>query len=92
MERTIGEPGENRLARPIDIGGPADLRGLGERHRLVRLRSTELESDRKRVLRHVSHELKTPLVRRYEGVALLDDGVLGTLAPASAEVTGILAH
>lgn len=92
IEHAIGELGENRLARPIDIGGPADLRRLGARLDWLRLRLTELESDRKRVLRHVSHELKTPLASLREGVALLDDGVLGTLAPGQREVTGILAH
>ncbi len=92
IERAIGELGEHQLARPIDIDGPADLRRLGARLDWLRVRLAELESDRKRVLRHVSHELKTPLASLREGVALLDDGVLGPLAPAQREVTGILAH
>lgn len=92
IEQAIGELGENRLARPIAIGGPADLRRLGARLDWLRLRLAELEADRKRVLRHVSHELKTPLASLREGVALLDDGVLGTLTPAQREVSVILAH
>ena len=32
---------------------------------------------RARFLRHVSHELKTPLAALREGVALLQDGVTG---------------
>lgn len=92
IERAIGELGEHQLARPIDIDGPADLRRLGARLDWLRVRLAELESDRKRVLRHVSHELKTPLASLREGVALLDDGVLGPLTPAQREVTGILAH
>lgn len=92
IEQAVGEIGESRLAQPIGIDGPADLRKLGERLDWLRLRLAELEADRKRVLRHVSHELKTPLASLREGVALLDDGVLGPLAPGQREVTGILAH
>ncbi|HNC67153.1 MAG TPA: HAMP domain-containing sensor histidine kinase, partial [Thauera aminoaromatica] len=92
MEQAIGELGENRLTRPIDIDGPADLRRLGERLDWLRLRLAELEADRGRVLRHVSHELKTPLASLREGVALLEDGVLGPLEPEQREVTAILAH
>ena len=92
IEHAISELGENRLARPISITGPADLRQLGERLDWLRLRLAELEANRNRVLRHVSHELKTPLASVREGVALLADGVLGRLNPEQREVAGILEH
>ncbi|HAF54541.1 MAG TPA: two-component sensor histidine kinase [Thauera sp.] len=92
IEHAIAELGENRLAEPIRIGGPADLRQLGERLDWLRLRLAELEANRNRVLRHVSHELKTPLASLREGVALLADGVLGRLTPEQREVAGILEH
>ena len=92
IEQAIGALGENRLARPIHITGPADLRQLGERLDWLRLRLAELEANRNRVLRHVSHELKTPLASLREGVALLADGVLGRLNPEQREVAGILEH
>lgn len=92
IEHAISELGENRLARPIHITGPADLRQLGERLDWLRLRLAELEANRNRVLRHVSHELKTPLASLREGVALLADGVLGRLNPEQREVAGILEH
>jgi two-component system sensor histidine kinase GlrK len=92
IEHAISELGESRLARPIHITGPADLRQLGERLDWLRLRLAELESNRNRVLRHVSHELKTPLASLREGVALLADGVLGRLNPEQREVAGILEH
>ena len=44
------------------------------------------------MLRHVSHELKTPLASLREGVALLADGVLGRLNAEQREVAGILEH
>jgi len=44
------------------------------------------------VLRHVSHELKTPLASLREGVSLLADGVLGRLTAEQREVSAILEH
>lgn len=92
IEHAISELGANHLARPIHITGPADLRQLGERLDWLRLRLAELEANRNRVLRHVSHELKTPLASLREGVALLADGVLGRLSHEQREVAGILEH
>jgi two-component system sensor histidine kinase GlrK len=51
-----------------------------------------LEADRERTLRHVSHELKTPLTALREGVALLREEVPGTLGLAQREVVDILQH
>ncbi len=92
FERAIAELGDNRFDAPIAVGGPSDLRQLGHRMDWLRLRLAELEANRNRVLRHVSHELKTPLSSLREGVALLADGVLGRLSPEQREVTGILDH
>ncbi|MDX9717062.1 MAG: HAMP domain-containing sensor histidine kinase [Thauera sp.] len=92
IEQAIGALGENRLSEPIRIAGPADLRQLGERLDWLRLRLAELEANRNRVLRHVSHELKTPLASLREGIALLSDGVLGELDARQREVASILEH
>jgi len=82
--------GENRLDVPIDIRGPADVRRLSQQLEWLRLRLTELDADKARFLRHVSHELKTPLAALREGVSLLEDGVTGALNPAQLEVAQIL--
>lgn len=92
IERAIAALGDHRLAQPIRIDGPADLRRLGEHLDWLRLRLAELEANRDRVLRHVSHELKTPLASIREGVALLGDGVPGRLNAEQREVTRILEH
>ena len=47
--------------------------------RLLIHRLSELEADRARVLRHLSHELKTPLAALREGVSLLRDEIVGPL-------------
>jgi len=90
LQRAIVGLGENRLEVPIDIQGPADVRRVSQQLEWLRLRLTELDADKARFLRHVSHELKTPLAALREGVSLLEDGVTGALNPAQHEVTQIL--
>lgn len=92
LERAIVGLGENRLDLPIDIPGPPDVRRVSQQLEWLRLRLTELDADKARFLRHVSHELKTPLASLREGVAVLGDGVAGALNPNQAEVVGILSH
>lgn len=92
LEQAVVGLGENRLDQPIDIRGPADVRLLGRRLEWLRLRLAELDSDKSRFLRHVSHELKTPLAALREGVSLLEEGVTGTLSDDQKEVARILRH
>lgn len=92
LERAIVALGENRLDRPIDIRGPKDVRRVSQQLDWLRLRLTELDADKSRFLRHVSHELKTPLASLSEGVAVLGDGVAGPLNQNQAEVVNILHH
>ena len=88
--RSIEHLGENKFDEPVTIRGPADLRRIGRRLDWLRHRLRELESDRERILRHVSHELKTPLTALREGIALLQDKVVGSLAESQQEVVDIL--
>lgn len=90
VESAIVGLGENRLDQRIEIKGPQDVRQIGRRLDWLRQRLADLESDKARFLRHVSHELKTPLSALREGVALLDDGVAGPLTDNQREVARIL--
>ncbi len=90
IEDSIEQLGESQLDKAIEVEGPADLRQVGQRLDWLRQRLGELEADRVRMLRHVSHELKTPLAALREGVALLEDEVTGPLAEPQREVVGIL--
>lgn len=90
LEQAVVGLGENRLDQPIDIRGPSDVRLLGRRLEWLRLRLAELDSDKSRFLRHVSHELKTPLAALREGVSLLEEGVTGSLSDDQKEVARIL--
>src|SRR4029077_4947474 len=55
------------LPRPIAVRGPEALRYLGRRLDWLRRRLEEFETQKNRFLRHVSHELKTPLTALREG-------------------------
>lgn len=90
LEKAIVGLGENQLDVPIDISGPSDVRRVGQQLEWLRLRLTELDADKARFLRHISHELKTPLAAMREGVALLQDGVAGELNSSQREVAQIL--
>ncbi|MBK9447645.1 MAG: HAMP domain-containing protein [Betaproteobacteria bacterium] len=92
LEAAIEQLGESRFDMPIEIHGPADLQRVGQRLDWLRHRLAALEADRVRILRHVSHELKTPLAALREGVALLQDEVVGPLADGQREVASILEH
>jgi len=90
LERAIVGLGENRLDELISIRGPSDVRGVSQHLEWLRLRLTELDADKARFLRHVSHELKTPLAALREGVALLQEGVPGELNRSQRDITRIL--
>ena len=90
LEKSIDRLGEGRFHEPIEVRGPADLHRIGHRLDWLRLRLEELESGREQTLRHVSHELKTPLTALREGIALLEEEVVGHLDEAQKEVVDIL--
>lgn len=92
LENAIVRLGGRGFNDPILVEGPADLRRLGQRLDDLRQRLAELEADRERNLRHVSHELKTPLTALKEGIALLAEEVPGQLSATQREVVDILAH
>jgi len=90
LDAAIRQLGSADFSRPIRVNGPDDLQYLGERLDWLRRRLTALEAQRNRFLRHVSHELKTPLTALREGAELLHDEVGGALAPQQQRVVGIL--
>jgi two-component system sensor histidine kinase GlrK len=90
LDSAIRQLGGADFAKPIRVSGPADLQSLGERLDWLRLRLIELEAQKNRFLRHLSHDLKTPLAALREGTELLNDQVAGPLAPPQRQVVAIL--
>jgi two-component system sensor histidine kinase GlrK len=90
IEQAIGRLGDNRYDEAIAVHGPGDLRRLGNQLDWLRVRLAEVEADKARFVRHVSHELKTPLAALVEGVSLLEDEVPGPLSAQQREIAAIL--
>jgi two-component system sensor histidine kinase GlrK len=82
--------GQSGFSKPISIKGPTDLERLGRQLEWLRMRLLELAQEKNRFLRHMSHELKTPLANIREGTELLLDGAVGELESPQREVTDIL--
>jgi two-component system sensor histidine kinase GlrK len=90
IDAAIRQLGGADFSQPIAVRGPEDLRYLGRRLDWLRRRLEEFETQKNRFLRHVSHELKTPLTALREGAELLNDQVAGPLAPPQRQVVGIM--
>ena len=90
IDGAIRQLGGADFSRPIAVRGPEDLRYLGRRLDWLRRRLDEFETQKNRFLRHVSHELKTPLTALREGAELLHDEVAGPLTPVQRQVVGIM--
>ena len=90
LDRAISELGQGSFTNPIEVSGPHDLERLGGQLEWLRQRLLDLAHERNRFLRHMSHELKTPLANIREGTELLMDGAVGELDSNQREVAAIL--
>ncbi len=90
IEQAILQIGRGKFGPAIEVSGPQDLQFLGDRLNWLRLRLAEVEAEKVKFLRHVSHELKTPLSSIKEGSELLADEVVGSLTTDQKEVVDIL--
>lgn len=90
IDRAIEAIGHGRLDEPVSVKGPVDLEALARQLEWLRVRLGEIAEERNRFLRHMSHELKTPLANLREGTELLLEGAVGSLNHEQREVGGIL--
>lgn len=91
VEKMINRLGEGRpLDDRVTFTGPREIQSLAQRILWLNERLSWLESQRHEFLRHISHELKTPLASLREGTALLADEVAGPLSADQRDVVAIL--
>ncbi|MBK9675913.1 MAG: sensor histidine kinase [Betaproteobacteria bacterium] len=90
LDQAIRQMGTADFTHAVEVTGPADLRYLGQRLEWLRTRLHDLEEQQNRFLRHVSHELKTPLTAVREGAELLRDNVGGRLSSGQQDIVRIV--
>lgn len=90
MDTAIRNLGEGLYDQPIGIDGPGDLHALGKRLDWLRIELKDINEQKTQFLRHVSHELKTPLTVIREATELLHDGVGGILSTQQFEIAQLL--
>lgn len=90
IDVAIRRMGSGDFSASVGVSGPRDLQLLGRRIEWLRHRLMQLEQQKNRFLRQVSHELKTPLTALREGSELLSEQAIGKLTPEQQEVAEIL--
>jgi two-component system, NtrC family, sensor histidine kinase GlrK len=92
IDAAIRRLGAGHFRVPVTVNGPQDLEQLGERLEWMRRELIDVEEQKNRFLRQVSHELKTPLTALREGAELLSEEAVGKLRPEQREIAEILRH
>lgn len=92
IDSAIRRLGGGELNTAVEVAGPEDLQYLGQRLEWMRRRLVDLDQQKNRFLRQMSHELKTPLTALREGAELLSDEVVGKLSLEQREIAEILRH
>lgn len=90
LGRAIRNLGAAETPAPVAVGGPAEIQLLGDELDRLRIRLERSEAEKTRFLRHMSHELKTPLAAIREGTELMADGSVKADSAAQAEILDIL--
>ncbi len=92
LANAIHRLGHHRWEKPVVIEGPADFVALG--NSLEWMREQLLISDRQKeaFMRHITHELKSPLAAIVEAESLLSDQVPGPVNESQQNVLTILRH
>lgn len=88
--RQIRALGEGRREPSPTLSGPRELAQVNEQLNWLAERLADLEEDKARFLRHISHELKTPLTTLREGADILSEELAGPLNKNQQEIVSLL--
>ena len=81
---------EGNFEQKVSVEGVQEIQEMAQILEAMRVQLLELEEQKSHFIRHISHELKTPLAAIREGAELLYDGTAGALNPSQQEVSGII--
>ncbi len=76
--------------KEIKLNGSPEIREIADALEVMRLRLHALELQKSSFIRHISHELKTPLAAIREGTELLYDNSVGKLNDEQQEICYII--
>lgn len=92
LSRKIKRLEQGEFEQRIDIEGAPEIREIGDALELMRTRLHALELQKSSFIRHISHELKTPLAAIREGTELIYDNSVGKLNDDQQEIVNIIKH
>lgn len=81
---------QGHFEQPVRVEGATDIVEVADILEAMREQLLALEKQKTGFIRHISHELKTPLAAIREGAELLYDGTTGKLNPSQEEVSAII--
>lgn len=81
---------EHKLNKEIAIESALALPEVSQSLENLRLQLSKDEQQQQKFLRHISHEIKTPLTSIKEGSKLLDQDVMGKMNSEQKEIASIL--
>lgn len=90
LANVIRRLGQGAIYEPVNVEGPGDIAVLVSRLEWMRERLLVLDKQKNMFLRHVTHELKTPLAAIMEAASLLSDQVPGPINSKQKTVLNIL--
>lgn len=81
---------QGNFEQKINLHGPAEIIAIAEALENMRQRLHTLELQKSSFIRHISHELKTPLAAIREGTELIYDKSVGPLNDDQQEICNII--
>ncbi len=92
LTKIIGKLGQGDWQQKIAVQGSAELVELGNKLQWVQAQLHILEQQKDTFLRHVTHELKTPLASMVEGTDLLSDEIVGPITKEQRAVLELISQ